>query len=389
MSTTISFISGKGGTGKTTFTLSVADLLWKCGINTLIVDCDLVTNGATYFFEPLLEKIQDQNSEVVYSLSDIVFADSSSMQIKIVKVREQENQKAKLDCIPSVPGFSTEESHDLQRLRSSFLYTDSFDKFVLWAKDNYEVILFDCQAGYSFMLDSLLPLMDINIFVMEADAVSASSMRNLYTKTHKFIKDAANFQVFNKVSIEDFDVYSHIKEVFFPNAGTILFDPKVRDAFSTAEIPNLEIMSKRFGKEICTVCINSISEKKIKLLLQEYLIHLKLLEEKEKYDEANDKLKDLTVENKSDLQVGLSVFSAVLCMAIVLFTVLYRFSIAVMNTSIFLGLFCTLSIFIAILSVLLSFSSKEYRKNKRKLEQDMRNAQKEIKRLEKIDHYKG
>ena len=51
MSIAIAFLSGKGGSGKTTLALSTANLLCKCGVQTLLVDCDLSTNGATYFYE--------------------------------------------------------------------------------------------------------------------------------------------------------------------------------------------------------------------------------------------------------------------------------------------------------------------------------------------------
>lgn len=48
---TLALISGKGGSGKTTLGLSLASLLSSCNIKVLLVDCDLSTNGATYFYE--------------------------------------------------------------------------------------------------------------------------------------------------------------------------------------------------------------------------------------------------------------------------------------------------------------------------------------------------
>ena len=54
MSKSVAFLSGKGGSGKTTLALSIADLLSRCNITTLLVDCDLSTNGATYFYESCL-----------------------------------------------------------------------------------------------------------------------------------------------------------------------------------------------------------------------------------------------------------------------------------------------------------------------------------------------
>ena len=44
------FMSGKGGSGKTTLSLTMAYMLSSCNLNVLLVDCDLSTNGATFFF---------------------------------------------------------------------------------------------------------------------------------------------------------------------------------------------------------------------------------------------------------------------------------------------------------------------------------------------------
>src|SRR2546427_1539603 len=55
-SNTIAFVSGKGGAGKTTSVIAIASLLSRSGIRTLVIDFDLVTNGASYFFADKLEQ---------------------------------------------------------------------------------------------------------------------------------------------------------------------------------------------------------------------------------------------------------------------------------------------------------------------------------------------
>lgn len=69
MSTSIAFLSGKGGSGKTTLALSMADLLSRCGIRTLLVDCDMSTNGATYFYESLFA---DQRKPISNSVASFL-----------------------------------------------------------------------------------------------------------------------------------------------------------------------------------------------------------------------------------------------------------------------------------------------------------------------------
>ena len=52
---TLSLISGKGGSGKTIIAISIAKVLNDSGYKVLLVDCDNVTHGASYFFEDELE----------------------------------------------------------------------------------------------------------------------------------------------------------------------------------------------------------------------------------------------------------------------------------------------------------------------------------------------
>lgn len=72
MSTAIAFLSGKGGSGKTTLALSMADLLCRCGVQTLLVDCDLSTNGATYFFESQLGDWRNRELFRPFSFNDLL-----------------------------------------------------------------------------------------------------------------------------------------------------------------------------------------------------------------------------------------------------------------------------------------------------------------------------
>ena len=56
MSTSIALMSGKGGSGKTSLALTIASILSECDIKVLMIDCDMATNGATYFFETIHHK---------------------------------------------------------------------------------------------------------------------------------------------------------------------------------------------------------------------------------------------------------------------------------------------------------------------------------------------
>ena len=90
MGKSLALISGKGGSGKTTIALSIASMLSECNIKTLLLDCDLSTNGATYFYE---NKIIDKN---ILSFSDIVSVSAEQKEKRILEINDF------CDFIPSI-----------------------------------------------------------------------------------------------------------------------------------------------------------------------------------------------------------------------------------------------------------------------------------------------
>lgn len=247
MSTAIAFLSGKGGSGKTTLALSMASLLCKCDAKILLVDCDLYTNGATYFYESRLIDSNKSSLSKPQSLKDLLNLDISADILPPLKI------ESTLDFVPSVSAISklcfTERTTRLGPDSAAHL-----QKFLNWARLNYDVILFDCQAGYTELLPILLPLMDADLFVLEADSISASALRSLHLKITNSLGDAQLYQVFNKATLEEFDTYSKIDGTFYTNIGTLLFDRKIREAFSNSQIPDLENTSAKYCLDLCNIC---------------------------------------------------------------------------------------------------------------------------------------
>lgn len=245
MSTAMAFLSGKGGSGKTTLALSMADLLCRCDIKTLLIDCDLSTNGATYFYETQLNEWNGGSTAKVLSFCDVLNGNDDPMLYPL-------EVKPQLDFIPSVPEISGKY---LTRIKQNELEAwHHLCKFVDLVKQRYDVVLFDCQAGYSEFLPALLPQMDADLFVLEADNISASAMRSLHLKIGDHLGRAHLYQIFNKATEEEFETYSKIVGTFFTNIGTLLFDWKIRQAFSRSQIPDLENTSEQYGWDLCNVC---------------------------------------------------------------------------------------------------------------------------------------
>ena len=285
MSRMLAMLSGKGGSGKTTLALSMSSLLADCGINVLLVDCDLSTNGATYFYEKNLtqeiEKIISLNS----ILLDVVNNDCYELLIK-----------DNFHFIPSITSITEmEETYSIGQDGRIESVIEFFNK----ARERYDIILFDCQAGYTFLLDSILRLTDINLVVMEADAISSASIRSLYLKTSNMLDKKKVFQIFNKVTKEEDQVYSRVSGgTFFTNIGTMSFDWKVRKAFAMAIVPDIENTSYNYGNKVYELCKILFPEREYENNLSEYKNKLDYLNNIEKKKILQEQIFDFEVLKK-------------------------------------------------------------------------------------------
>jgi len=106
---------------------------------------------------------------------------------------------------------------------------------------NFDVVIYDCQAGYSMVTEIVTKFSNKNLAVIEADAISASSLRVLYAQLSENLDRGNTYQVFNKITKEEQDVYSKlIHGTLFTNLTPILFDWNVRKAFVTNELPDID-----------------------------------------------------------------------------------------------------------------------------------------------------
>lgn len=238
MTKKLAVLSGKGGSGKTSLCLSFASLLSTCGIKTLLIDCDLSTNGAAYFFENRLNS--DKN---IYSILGLINEPFSldEQQKSVVSIQES------FDFVPSVSAIDG----------SIAAYTDGFLFSYSSLEDlikNYEVVIFDCQAGYSDILKEILPNVDETLFVMEADAISSASIRSLHLKIGSLL-NRQSFQVFNKMTKEEYDIYNKISGgTLFMNIESVLFDWRIRKAFALSQIPTIDAVGYGFYEQIFNIC---------------------------------------------------------------------------------------------------------------------------------------
>ena len=266
----LALLSGKGGSGKTTLSLSIASLLSSIDLKTLLVDCDFITNGATYFYE---DKLNDSTSYL--SFFDVL-TNQKIIQRTFISISKF------LDFIPAVSSLSNSNFFDLHYSE------DISDKIKIFKSEmckDYDIVIFDCQAGYTNLLKYLLPNIDETLFVMEADAISSAALRTLHLKIGDFLNNRKSYQVFNKATPEEFEIYNKISGgTFFTNIETVLFDWKIRKAFALSEIPDMEKTSAKYGEQIYNICKVLLPEDKFQkklIMFSSVLEYYKSVEEKE------------------------------------------------------------------------------------------------------------
>ena len=284
MSKIIALLSGKGGSGKTTLSLSIASMLSNCGIRTLLIDADLSTNGATYFYENKLSN----NSMQIASFCEILNGEKNIGEF--IHINEY------FDFCPSILQIIIKNVETFSYHGNSEELDKKFSEILI---KEYDVILFDCQAGYADVLKIILPLVDINLIVMEADAISSAAIRSLYLKIGDIIEKKKVYQVFNKATPEEYKIYSKVTGgTVFTNIETIIFDWKIRKAFSVAQIPDMENTSANYGKQIYNICKILFTEGKIADKLEKYKMIIELIDTTERKEKLEDSIREKMEEQK-------------------------------------------------------------------------------------------
>ena len=307
----LALISGKGGSGKTTMAICMASMLAESGQKVLLVDCDLSTNGATFFFEDLINEHKDR----IFSFTDIIGLISGEEKVgRGDAIRRLGRNEA--EYLYVAENFAFVPSIMPSDLRTNLFdsinikrYSTEFPNIYSYLKIPFDIVLFDCQAGYSEALEYVLPVSDYTLLIMEADAISSAAARNLYIKTEKLMINKKTYQIFSKVTEEEKAVYGQVLlGTFYTNIGAVIFDWNVRKAFGLAKIPDVKSSKSEFGMQVYDICTNIFSSEVIKDALQRYKIIFE-------YNSLQGKLEKIRPEPsiKIDLISPISFVLAIVC----------------------------------------------------------------------------
>jgi cellulose biosynthesis protein BcsQ len=224
----IALLSGKGGCGKTVLGLAMARILAELDLKVLLIDCDVYTHGATYFFESQVQK------KATITLYGMMGQPQGSDPLR----PSGEGFYFIPSCsdVASSPAFGSE------------VFTDSLNRSWQLLQDLYDVIILDCQAGYSDVTRWATSKADRRVVILEVDAVSNSAVRVLTRQLYEYLLAEGTWFLFCKVMEDDIKVLFAEREQekltgmrtrLFNTLRPIPFDQQVRRAFAEGTTPDV------------------------------------------------------------------------------------------------------------------------------------------------------
>jgi cellulose biosynthesis protein BcsQ len=262
----ISFISGKGGVGKTTIASSLGYLLNEVGFRVLLIDADLFSHGLTFLLSPKLESIKKKKG-IIESIDDV-------SNITVIK------SEYGIDYIASSTD-PREITSDIVSNVSNF--SDTVFKIIINKTENtYDYILIDTQPGPVKTTKSVVSFSDIVVIISETDALSQFTNLNLLGELHNVLPLNRVRNVKNKLFYNQLEKKKTVDEILgqLNYLPSIPFDRKVIDYLMINQIPvNFSDPSPflfgliRFSKSLLPEIINQLDpflKKTQKTLLRPY-----------------------------------------------------------------------------------------------------------------------
>jgi MinD-like ATPase involved in chromosome partitioning or flagellar assembly len=243
----LAIVSGKGGSGKTTFSLALSALISKCRLNVALFDCDFVTNGGTFFFE----QRWSSSDQKCFTTQDYVYGSEELLYHEDIKSKRPFYLANKyFRFIPSI--YSVPDDYSLETGELTFAGIERFIE-----ENSIDIVIFDCQAGYSLVTKFLLDHSTINLVVMEADAISTSANRVLYKKLAEQFDTKTTYQIMNKATEAEREKYANLPfGTTFTNLTPVLFDWHTRGCFTLNKLPEIGDDTFNFSIDMCNLaCI--------------------------------------------------------------------------------------------------------------------------------------
>ena len=177
MGEVISLISAKGGMGKTSIAVNIAHAATEIGLKVLLIDCDLHTMGATYFYEIRGESIKHSRNvlQLQRLLNEIMYPDTYKHEEKASIYKTKDN----VYFIPAgnIPILEKDSQFTNEQIGSvKMKLTNLMDQWV----NEYDVVLLDHAAGYGIIADLFLSVSTKIVLITEGGMFALEATRDFF-----------------------------------------------------------------------------------------------------------------------------------------------------------------------------------------------------------------
>lgn len=259
----LAIISGKGGSGKTSFSLAFSKMLSNLSLKVLLIDCDMSTHGSTFFMKPRIEKHRNDQNKLA-SVDNILLSKDmppygffsnpnvfTEFGEKAFNYEDLLHVEGNMYFLPS--DISISNSKDTNAKYRFDIFKSCINQEI---EKHFDIIILDCQAGYSEFTRNIISFSDVCLLVSEPDSVSAAANKALCFQMGIEMQDIQSFQLFNKITESELEHYSKVAtSAFFSNLPPMIFNWGVRTTFVYSQIPSDNTVDAQFGKDILKILL--------------------------------------------------------------------------------------------------------------------------------------
>lgn len=238
---TVAIISGKGGSGKTSVALALAQIVAILDRRVLLIDFDTNTHGASYFFDSKDQGLEEWLLALLKFNELAAHSENLPPKLNLPPVFEKcirpTNTEPPFDFLPSKTNFEKKD-WDIDYVAKHVNDVYSRLSKLIAAPEQYDYVFFDCQAGVNELTAYALKLSTHAVIVTELDSISTKALKNIEFQFNHILPTKTK-AVINKLFLKERASYDQLTTVlrgldFLP---PIPFDMDIRDAFARNEIP--------------------------------------------------------------------------------------------------------------------------------------------------------
>lgn len=260
----VNVVSGKGGTGKTLISATLAELLSKHGNRVAVVDLDIFVRGVTALLYFGQRENLNLRRQQLSSVADLVMDRNDGFDKPSSKGKPNSKRRQPIAILdyrgfsvcPAVAQIDEILNHEDIMPNSFRLAKMAVDRVIsgIKEKDDFDVVILDSRAGFDEMIAASHSSADCSLLIEEDDQISSITAANLMQQLQSVKAGTQAYRVVNKWKGATFSDTKHIGNVPFDAdvvasyGNTEFFDEIVKSTFEPAIVDIWNRLCEKEGR---------------------------------------------------------------------------------------------------------------------------------------------